>query len=117
MDWLNLFHKDIILYHLIGQWDHFRQAKVRLSVKMCVHQNCLLVSNLSSIPCLYKDCNSAFFLLDNDVVDPFNNFKLLAWPSDQVILRGLNGSTMISKIWAIRLQESPDSRKIYFAQI
>ena len=54
------------------------------------------------------------FRLGNDVVDPFNNFKLLAWTSH---LAWSQRFDRVSKIWAIRLQESPNSGKIYFAQI
>ena len=56
---------------------------------MCVPQNCLSVSNLSSVPCLYEGCNSALVSSWQRCTDSFNNFKLLAWQS----CLGLSGST------------------------
>ena len=62
---------------------------------MRVPQNCLCVSNLSTVPCLYEGCNSAVVFSWQRCPDSFYNFKLLlAWRSRL----GLSGSTKISKI-------------------
>ena len=45
------------------------------------------------------------FLLDEAVVDPFNNFKLLPWQNHI----GFSGLTVISKISTNRSQESTNS--------